>query len=97
LGFEREMARQAATTRKPAGAKASSAARPAPRPAKAPKLESLSSEQQVLQLRQEQEHLIARIASLEADVARLRAKQTAVADRVAWALDSLRDVLAERN
>lgn len=104
------MARQAATSRKAAAEKAVPAARAAkaaPRAGKAaaksaakfdgPKLDGLSVEQKVAHLLAERDALLARITRLEADLADQRAKQARAADRVAWALDSLRDILGERS
>lgn len=104
------MARQAATSRKAAAPKPAPVPRVAKaaalRPAKttpaaatkalAAKFDGLSADQKVAHLLAERDALQARIARLEADLARQREKQAQVADRVAWALDSLRDVLGER-
>jgi hypothetical protein len=105
------MARQAATSRKAAPAKAAAEPRASSSPSKsskaastktsaakagaagskaaAAKFDSLSVEQKVAFLLAERDLLRARIAELEA-------KQARAADRVAWALDSLRDVLGEQ-
>jgi chorismate mutase len=87
------MARQAATTRKAVAPKVT----PGPRASKAAaKFDTLSADQKVAHLLAERDALMARVARLEADLSRQRKTQAQVADRVAWALDSLRDILGER-
>lgn len=88
------MARQAATTRKPVPPKAVTP--PRARKGQRLRLEGLSTEQQVARLLADREDLVARVTDLERQLEQHRQRQSEVADRLAWALDNLRDLLSSR-
>lgn len=57
-------------------------------------LDDMTTEQKLRHLLAERETLLTRIASLEAEVARCHSRQAEVADRLTWALDGLKEILA---
>jgi adenylosuccinate synthase len=60
------------------------------------RLDGLSSEQKIARLLDEREKLTARVMELEAEIVRQKAKHAEVADRIAWTLDLLKDVMASK-
>jgi hypothetical protein len=87
------MARLSTAPRKRSAAKAAT-----PRAEKSAlgRLDGLSPEQKVARLLEEREALVARVRELEAELRRQTAKHADVADRIAWALDTLKDLIATK-
>jgi hypothetical protein len=87
------MARPATAARKRPAAKAT-----VPRASKMAlaRLDGLSSDQKVVRLMDDRERLAVRVRDLEAELALRKARHAEVADRVAWALDLLKDVMAAK-
>jgi hypothetical protein len=76
-------------------------ARRARRPARViwkplPDMTGMPAERQIAILKKDREALLAALTAAEARVEALTARQAEVADRVAWALDTLRDLIGDR-
>ena len=93
------MARQAATAR-PKGKAAAprmAARRTSPGQARPqPDLSGLSPDRQIAVLKKDRDALAAALVVAETRIAALEARQNEVADRIAWALDTLRDLMQNR-
>jgi hypothetical protein len=61
-----------------------------------PDLAGLPPERQIALLKRDRDALIAALDAAEARAATLEARQAEVADRIAWALDTLRELAAAR-
>ncbi len=58
-----------------------------------PNLEGITADQKVSALLRDRDKLVARLQAAEARVAELEARQEDLTDRIAWALDTLKDLL----
>lgn len=61
-----------------------------------PDLTGLPPERQIALLKKDREGLLAALEAAEAKAAALEARQAKVADQVAWALDTLRDLVGDQ-
>ncbi len=58
-----------------------------------PNIDGMSSDRKVAALLRDRENLVARILAAEARVADMEAREEQLSDRIAWALDTLNDLL----